>query len=359
LYKKIFFGPQNNCLDWKKYFCTEKYFFVLEKIDAIDISSPLMDASFLHPQNDSRISEFPLNISTKHQNETLGSDWSIEMFQDDPPLLNSENDINSFPLMPKTINAHSNAENQLHQSRLGDPGTSRISSTLSESSNASSDEIIIRRDRSSAMIIDESDNEEMYYIFNNRDVSYRTLVNPSPTSSIIFTEDDVPEDIPPRLNDLGMIHWNRDKHLIPDWKTFHKQGLKNLVKMLNSNVGFQPPEGKKCVKLSIDGDYHWMNWKKEAGIRFQYGRWKYNAQCNGDCLKNHVSLPEKARVSSGLECHNPRCSGVRPTYLWEMNQKLYCAVECCDGYQEWHIAASIEVNGWGLSSFLQRTMLTL
>ena len=107
--------------------------------------------------------------------------------------------------------------------------------------------------------------------------------------------------------------------------------------MLNSAVGYQPPKEKKCFKSRIDGDYHWMDWTEVAGMRFYKGKWYYNGQCNGECLKSHVSLPEKERVGSGLECHNPRCSGSNPSFLWDLNQKLYCAQECIDGYQEWQI----------------------
>jgi hypothetical protein len=145
---------------------------------------------------------------------------------------------------------------------------------------------------------------------------------------------------PTGLTELGITHWNRDKHLIPDWRDFPKQnrkcqGLKNLVKMLNSIVGFLPPEEKKCVKSRIDGDSHWMDWRDLAGIRFEYGKWKYNAQCNGKCLKNHVSVPVHILVDSGERCHNTRCSK-SPTLSWIKNQKAYCSMECIEGYQEWY-----------------------
>ena len=51
---------------------------------------------------------------------------------------------------------------------------------------------------------------------------------------------DIP--VPSNLTLLGTTHWNRAKHL--DWRDFPKQnikcqGLKNLVKVLNSYTGFQ------------------------------------------------------------------------------------------------------------------------
>ena len=49
---------------------------------------------------------------------------------------------------------------------------------------------------------------------------------------------------PAGLTVLGVMHWNRDKDEIPDWRDFPKQeakcqGLKNLIKMLNSAVGYK------------------------------------------------------------------------------------------------------------------------
>jgi hypothetical protein len=162
------------------------------------------------------------------------------------------------------------------------------------------------------------------------------VLNQQPPIPVVEIPADIPA--PDGLTELGITHWNRDKHLIPDWRDFPKQnrkcqGLKNLVKMLNSDVGFQLPEDKKCFKSRIDGDSHWMDWRDLAGIRFQYGKWKYNAQCNGECLKNHVSIPVHILVDSGERCHNPRCSNV-PTLSWLKNHKSYCSLDCIDGYQE-------------------------
>jgi hypothetical protein len=190
------------------------------------------------------------------------------------------------------------------------------------------------------MVIDDSEDDMMYHIFNSRDVNYTTLVNPSPASS---TKDNVQKEIPPDLTEIGIYHLNRDRILIPDWNNFPKQGLKNLVKMLNSPTGFSPPEKKQCFKSVIDNNPHWMDWKDVAGIRYLNGKWYYNPHCNSVCVKNHASLPARNRVRSGLQCYNPRCTGV-PTYLWQKNQKLYCTVECCDGYQEWSDAANKEVS---------------
>ena len=226
----------------------------------------------------------------------------------------------------------------------------RKPSALSISSNASSDETIIRRGRSSVMIIDESDDEEMYYIFNNRDVTYTTLVNPSPATSVILTgEDDeivrYQEEHPPNLTELGMIHWNQDKDLIPDWRNFPKQklkcqGLKNLVKMLNSPVGFSPPKSEKECKICLQ----MMSWTDNAGILLNRGAptWSWGNQHNGDCLKVY-SEKIKGKVDSGEICNNPRCSGLNPSFLWEKNQKSYCTIDCIDGYREWNAAASKKV----------------
>jgi hypothetical protein len=301
----------------------------------IDIS-PLLEsqsnASLLPPQNDSRISEFPLNISTKHQNETLGSDWSIEMFQDDPPLLNSENDINSFPLMPKSINAHSNAENQLPLAHLADPGTSSISSTLSESSNASSDEIIIRRDRSTAMIIDDSEDEQMYYEFNYRDVSLGTLVNSSPTASVIFTGDD----------ENAILELNAQVNGV----ALTKLGSRNAIRLKESGQFPIGPKSKDCADCGEA-----MDWRTTGQISRakKNGPFYYHKNHNGGCQKWNISIAVKEKVDSGEICHNPRCTGV-PTLSWLKNKKAYCSLQCIGGYQDWYDAAAKEVSHY-LPSF--------
>jgi hypothetical protein len=79
-----------------------------------------------------------------------------------------------------------------------------------------------------------------------------------------------------------------------------------------------------------------MNWRTFGAIQQQKtGNYTYRSVCNGNCLKEHHSIPVRNMVDSGDRCHNPRCSGVHPTFTWEKNEKLYCSVECCDGYQEW------------------------
>ena len=180
-----------------------------------------------------------------------------------------------------------------------------------------------------------------FYVFNETST---TLVNPSPATSIIFDdEENKQQDIPFGLTELGIIHWNRDKKRIPDWKKFPKQknkcqGLKNLVKMLNSEVGFIPPNTLTNTCNDCGCIFQWFN---NCGITLRKRKFYYNVRCNGVCLKENISIPVKVLVNSNGRCHNPRCSGVNPTFFWEKNQKLYCSVECCDGYQEWHNEVSI------------------
>jgi hypothetical protein len=282
--------------------------------------------------------ETPINT----MKQALQSDWSVQSSHH--PLfihLNLESDLNSFQIIQKPMNGQANTLESNSEANLDNPGDCFDFNASQE------DEPGIYRIRKSGNVIEssEEENDDMYYIYNYRDVfneTSTTLVNPSPATSIIFDdEENKQQDIPFGLTELGIIHWTRDKHLIPDWSNFPKLGLKNLVKMLNSPTGFCPPKEKECFKSIKDGDSHLMDWKSAAGIRLYKGKWYYNPQCNGVCLKNHVSLPEKERVSTGSECHNPRCSGVSPTFFWEKNQKLYCSVECCDGYQEWHNEVSI------------------
>lgn len=121
---------------------------------------------------------------TNTTNEMLHSDWSTHMFQNNPKYINSGNNMNSSTKTQKLMSTQSNAVNGMPLAHLGDPGKSR-QSALSESENASllsPNETLRYIERSSSMIMDVSD-EEMYYIAENRDVSYATLVNLSPRSS--------------------------------------------------------------------------------------------------------------------------------------------------------------------------------
>jgi hypothetical protein len=109
-----------------------------------------------------------------------------------------------------------------------------------------------------------------------------------------------------------------------------------------------------------------FQWFNNCGITLRKRKFYYNVRCNGVCLKENISIPVKVLVNSNGRCHNPRCSGVNPTFFWEKNQKLYCSVECCDGYQEWQnevsnilphfskqLLSTNGINGWGYwSTFL-------
>ena len=145
---------------------------------------------------------------------------------------------------------------------------------------------------------------------------------------------DIPVEIPAPngLTEIGYTNWNRDKHLIPDWRDFPKQGkkcqgLKNLVKMLNSTVGYRPPLSekicKKCDRIML------LDRKRRNSSKS-----KCSELHNGDCLKIY-SEKVKDLVGSIQRCHNPRCSNV-PMLSWLKNQKAYCSVECIEGYQEWN-----------------------
>jgi hypothetical protein len=162
-----------------------------------------------------------------------------------------------------------------------------------------------------------------------------------PQPPIVVAGIPAPSDLTP----LGITNWNRDKRLIPDWRDFPKQGkkcqgLKNLVKMLNSAVGYMPPNTttNECNNCGVI--LHWIN---DCGITLQNGKFYYSVRCNGICLKDNVSIPVKVLVDSGERCHNPRCSNV-PTLSWLKNKRSYCSLDCIDGYQEWNDEASIEVS---------------
>ena len=103
--------------------------------------------------------------------------------------------------------------------------------------------------------------------------------------------------------------------------------------MLNSIVGYSPPQTRKICKKCDQP----MDWTENAGILLngKASNWNWGSQHNGDCLKIY-SQKVKEKVVSGSRCHNPRCSGSDPTFLWEKNGKLYCSVECFDGYKEWN-----------------------
>ena len=206
-------------------------------------------------------------------------------------------------------------------------------------------------------------------LLDNRDEYNKTLLNPSLTVSTdviecptTLVDQFAAIPIPPGLTDLGIYHWTKDKDLIPDWRKFPKQrnkcqGLKNLVKMLNSPIGFRPPQSEKQCKKCLQN----MCWTENAGILLNRGAssWNWGNQHNGNCLKIY-SQEVKGKVEYGERCHNPRCSEVNPTFFWEKNLKLYCTVECCDGYQEWNqevrnslhhypnaLLSRNGINGWG------------
>ena len=120
-----------------------------------------------------------------------------------------------------------------------------------------------------------------------------------------------------------------------------KLGIKNQQKLTNPATGeVNEPPLKLCRK-----GRHWMNWRVNGAITKQKsGNYTYRSVCNGVCLKVHHSVPVKMKVSIGERCHNPRCSGVDPTFIWDENQKLYCGKICIDGYQKWHDAQGIMVS---------------
>jgi hypothetical protein len=165
------------------------------------------------------------------------------------------------------------------------------------------------------------------------------------TQPILGVEIPVEIPAPDGLTERGITNWNRDKRLIPDWRDFPKQnrkcqGLKNLVKMLNSAVGYKPPNTttNECNNCGVI--LHWIN---DCGITLRNGKFYYSVRCNGICLKDNVSIPVKVLVDSGERCHNPRCSR-DATLSWLNNKRSYCSIECIDGYQEWYDEASIVSN---------------
>jgi hypothetical protein len=153
-------------------------------------------SSFIVSQANTQLPNAPETVnetSKTPQKEMDQSDWSIQMFQDRPEYLNSNDDANSFLQIQKPMIDQSNTTNQLSKSHLDNPGDlSGSEFDLSDSDNASqsSDEPITTRRRTMSMVIDES-NDEMYHIFNNRDVSFEsntTLVNSPSTVDNITQE---------------------------------------------------------------------------------------------------------------------------------------------------------------------------
>ena len=114
------------------------------------------NANFRSPITNESPNETP-NPTKTSQNQMLDSNWSTQMFRNSLENLKSGNNLNSLLLIQKLINDQYNATNPLHLTNLGSPSNSSHQSGKSDSENASTDETIIRRrDRSSAILIEES-----------------------------------------------------------------------------------------------------------------------------------------------------------------------------------------------------------
>jgi hypothetical protein len=111
-----------------------------------------------------------------------------------------------------------------------------------------------------------------------------------------------------------------------------KLGKKNAIKLQESG---QYPKGPKAKDCGNCGEA--MDWRTTGMMQRprKNGLYYYHKNHNRSCQKEDISIPVAVKVSNGKRCHNPRCSGVNPTFTWDKNQKLYCSESCCDGYQEW------------------------
>jgi hypothetical protein len=119
-----------------------------------------------------------------------------------------------------------------------------------------------------------------------------------------------------------------------------KIGLRNVPKLKTSGQFPKGPKTKNCGDCGESMDYRTTGQIQKSKNN---GPYYYQKNHNGKCQKNNISIVVKEKVNSGKRCHNPRCSAVNPTYIWDVNQKLYCSVQCIDGYQDWHDAAAKEV----------------
>ena len=164
----------------------------------------------LTPQNVANENGACIN-STMKQMAQNGS--AIPMFQVGDLYINSQDEMQYFPYIQKPM-AGSNSLTSINEPNLRGPGD------FFDHPDASQEDepIIARRGRVESS---EKENDSMYIVFNFRDIfneSSTTLVNPSPVTSINFDdEENTQQDNPSGLTELGIIHWTRDKHLIPDW----------------------------------------------------------------------------------------------------------------------------------------------
>ena len=208
------------CIPFKN--ITNTVCFILTESN-IQIVPPFPEKELLSSENVSTKSQYETNTPNSPPNVMQHSHWSAEMFQTEH--IHSGNDVNSLLINQKLMSNQSNAADRMHLAHLGDPGRSSRESVLSENASVS-DETIRYGRRSLAMVIDDSDEEmcTMYHKFNHRDISNTTLVNPPPAASIIDYEEitQFQQEQPPGLTKLGMIHWDRDKSLIPDWRNLPK-----------------------------------------------------------------------------------------------------------------------------------------
>jgi hypothetical protein len=146
------------------------------------------------------------------------------------------------------------------------------------------------------------------------------LINPSPTASIIWTNDE-----------NSILEQNTPVNGV----ILSELGLKNKANLERTGQypnDIYPKDCNRCEEK--------MDWRTTGTLRSQYRkgaiyRYTYHSFHNGDCLKESISIPVKTLVLNAERCHNPRCSHL-PTLSWLKNKKAYCSLECCDGYQDWH-----------------------
>jgi hypothetical protein len=130
------------------------------------------------------------------------------------------------------------------------------------------------------------------------------------------------------LTEVGHNNWKNTD--VADWRTYTLQGVKNFVRMLNSDRGLCDLPRVVCGKC-----HQSKHWTTTGLIQKDGSGFKYQSHCQGECLRPNLSLPIKKKVTKGERCHNPRCSRDAEITCTE-NDRRYCSQKCYDsGYVIW------------------------
>jgi hypothetical protein len=284
-------------------------------------------------------------------------DMQVEITSSFDTQMNTSLSLSSTSQNQRNAINESNSANQISLFTLDDSGAFSGCKSKSVTASTFSDESIVSRGTPLVMkfdripfknitLVEESDDDMMYHIFNFRDVSFGTLVNSSTTASVIFTGDD----------ENAILELNAQVNGV----ALTKLGSRNAIRLKESGQFPIGPKSKDCADCGEAMDWRTTGQMTRAK---KNGPYYYHKNHNESCQKENISIKVKEKVTSGNRCHNPRCSGSNPSFLWDRNQKLYCAIECIVGYQEWNQEVSHNlhhfsnrfpsrnwINGWGLSS---------